>query len=85
MTVRDVINNKMILYSFSGRIRILSAKQTADVTMSNVLSFSLDGSNLSLSVLLATCHQCAPIILEISALYKLFIYLPLTYLLTFSL
>jgi len=34
------------LYSFSGRIRILFAKQTADITMSNVLSFNLDGSNV---------------------------------------
>ena len=33
---------------------------------------------INLSVLLATCHQCALILLEISALYKLF-----TYLLTF--
>ena len=33
---------------------------------------------ISLSVLLATCHQCALILLETSALYKLFTYL-LTY------
>ena len=30
---------------------------------------------ISLSVLLATCHLCAPILLETSALYKSFTYL----------
>ena len=35
---------------------------------------------ISLCVLLATCHQCALILLETSALYKLFTYLLNTYL-----
>ena len=38
---------------------------------------------ISRSVLLATCHQCAMILLETSALYKLFTYL-LTYLHTYN-